>query len=335
MTGTNGKTTTTLIIQQLLKSKIKTSVAGNIGIPIFDLDRSNNFKNEIIVLECSSYMLANTYYFHPRIAVITNIYPNHLDNHETFKNYVNSKLKILQNMQEKDILICHESLDIYEEITKFNGTKIIIKDCDEKLYLEENDLYYHNKLLKKDFNKLYPGFHNILNLKMAIAATSILKLSFNEIKEAVNSLTLPNFRLTKIYEKDNLIIYNDSKSTNLLSFISAANFLKSTNYKIYWIGGGKKRNDDWNKLIESFKVISKAYLYGENKLEISKTLKKVKIEYFIRNTLEEIINILPKNFTQPTCILFSPASQSLDQFLNYIERGEMFNKLIFEYYNDR
>ncbi len=323
------------MIQQLLKNKIKTSVAGNIGIPIFDLDRSNNFKDEIIVLECSSYMLANTYYFHPKIAVITNIYPNHLDHHETFKNYVDAKLKILQNMQEEDILIYHESLGIYEEINGFIGQKIMIKDNDTVLFLKENDLYYQNKLLKKDFNKLYPGYHNIINLKMAIAATNNFKLTFEEIKEVIDFLTLPNFRLAKIYEKDNLIIYNDSKSTNLLSFLSAINSLKSINYKIYWIGGGKKRNDDWNKLIESFKVISKAYLYGENKLEISEILKKANIEHSIQNTLEETINILPKKFNQPTCILFSPASQSLDQFLNYIERGETFNKLIFEYYNDR
>lgn len=335
ITGTNGKTTTTLMIQKLLSMKKKVLVAGNIGIPIFDLDRSKNFKDEIIVLECSSYMLACTYYFHPKVAVITNLYPNHLNNHGSLKHYIDSKLKILQNLKEDDILIYHESLANYEEIKNFLGQKIEVINDDQIIYLKKYDLYYQDQLLKKNFAKIYPGLHNILNLKMAIACSKIFKLSFNKIKEAVNNLDIPNFRLTKIYHQNNLIIYNDSKSTNPLAFISAIETLKSTNYKIYWIGGGKIRNDDWSLLEESFKLIDQAYLYGENKFEISSVLTKLRIKHYLKNNLEEVISILPKHFEQPTCILFSPASQSLDQYLNYLERGETFNKLIFKYYNDR
>lgn len=334
ITGTNGKTTTTLMIQSLLKHKRKVLVAGNIGIPIFDLDDTNNFQDEILILECSSYMLANTYYFHPKIAVITNIYPNHLDNHGTFSHYVNSKLKIIQNMKEDDILIYHESLDEYEDIKNFNGQKYKIIDNDNLLFFKKDDLYYQNKLLKKDYKKLYPGLHNLLNLKMAITCGNIFKLSFNKIKNSINSLVIPNFRLSKVYQKNNLIIYNDSKSTNQLALLSAIETLKSTNYSIYWIGGGKNRNEDWHQLEEVFKVIDKAFIFGENKYQIASVLNDLDINYILKNTLEEIITTLPKNFVRPTYILFSPASQSHDQYLNYIERGETFNKLIFEYYNE-
>lgn len=335
VTGTNGKTTTTIMIEKILKTKKKIMVAGNIGIPIFDLDSSNNFKDTIIILECSSYMLANTYYFHPKIAVITNIFPNHLDNHGTLEHYVKSKLKILQNMKEDDVLIYHESLENYEGIINFNGQKIKIIDNDNLLFLKKYDLYYQDKLLKKNFSKIYPGLHNILNLKFAVNCSKLFKISFNKIKEAVNELTIPNFRLTKIYEKDNLIIYNDSKSTNSLSFISAINYLKTFNFVIYWIGGGKKRKDDWDQLNSTFKYLDRAFLYGENKEEIGKTLSKININYVSKNNLDEIVKSLPKTFFEPTCILFSPASQSLDQYSNYIERGNHFNELINQYYNDR
>lgn len=335
VTGTNGKTTTTLMIQKILNSKKKILVAGNIGIPIFDLKRTNNFINEIIVLECSSYMLANTFYFHPRVAVITNIFPNHLDNHGSFEHYLESKLKILQNMKEDDVLIYHESLEKYEEIKNFLGRKIKIMDKDQLIYLKKHDLYYRDKIIKKNFSKLFPGLHNVLNLKMAIACGSIFNISFAKIKEAIDTLTIPNFRLSKIYHQDNLIIFNDSKSTNPLALISAIETLKSSGYSIHWIGGGKKRDDDWYQLEEIFKFITNAYLYGENKLDISEALNKFQINNIVKNNLEEIIKTLPKKFVQPTCILFSPASPSLDQYSNYLQRGEHFNKLILQYYNDR
>ena len=323
------------MIQKILNSKKKILVAGNIGIPIFDLQRNNNFKNEIIVLECSSYMLANTFYFHPRVAVITNIFPNHLDNHGSFKHYLESKLKILQNMKEDDVLIYHESLEKYEEIKNFLGRKIKIVDNDHLVYLKKHDLYYRDKIIKKNFSKLFPGLHNVLNLKMAIACGSIFDISLTKIKEEINDLIIPNYRLSKIYDHDNLIIFNDSKSTNPLALMSAIETLKLSGYSIHWIGGGKKREDDWYQLKDVFNFITNAYLYGENKLDISDALNKFQINNIVKNNLEEIIKVLPKKFNQPTCILFSPASPSLDQYSNYLQRGEHFNKLILQYYNDR
>lgn len=235
-------------------------------------------------------------------------------------------------MKEEDTLIYHETLDNYHEIINFPGRKIKIEDNDEQIYLINDDLYYQNTLFKKWFSKLYPGLHNVLNLKMAIACVNIFNISFDSIKEAINTLEIPNFRLSKVYQKNNLIIYNDSKSTNPLAFLSAVESLKTTNNIIYWIGGGKKRGDNWNQLEKVFKTIDKIFLYGENRFEIVEELNKIGSNYIIKNTLDEIINTLPKNFNQPTIILFSPASQSFDQFSNYNERGEYFNKLITEYY---
>ena len=150
---------------------------------------------------------------------------------------------------------------------------------------------------------------------MAITCGNIFKLSFNKIKNSINSLVIPNFRLSKVYQKNNLIIYNDSKSTNQLALLSAIESLKSANYSIYWIGGGKNRNEDWHQLEEVFKVIDKAFIFGENKYQIASVLNDLDINYILKNTLEEIITTLPKNFAKPTYILFSPASSILS-FVN-------------------
>lgn len=319
ITGTNGKTTTSLMIEALLKTKYKVHLGGNIGIPLFDLDSTNNFKNEIVIIECSSYMLAYTYSFHPHVAVISNIYPNHLDHHKTFKNYIESKFKMIKNMTKNDFLIYSTELNIYDELSNFKGHKICIDTIS-------------NNFIETKLKEKFKDFHNQCNFKMAVACSKLFEIDDESVMNVINNFELPKYRLEKIFTTEKLTIYNDSKSTNFLSLIKALDFLKISEYKIYWIGGGLDRLEDWEQIKEELKVIDKAYLYGSNRFKIANVLEQLNIEYQVRKTLTEIINILPKELKYKTCILFSPASPSTDQFHNYIERGEVFDKYILNHF---
>ncbi len=332
ITGTNGKTTTTLMVHNLLSHSYKCYIAGNIGIPIFDLRSTNNFENEIVIIECSSYMLACTYKFHPNIALITNILPNHLDHHLTYEHYENSKLKIIQNMNKEDLLIYSKDLENNIKLKDFNGYKIIISCNNPAIYLHNNHLYYQDKLIKEDFSNQFVGIHNYLNFQMAFYVAIYLGVSIDIIIKQFNEFQLPNYRLEKIYNTNKLIIYNDSKSTNQHALINAIETLKKDDNIIHLILGGQHRNDDWTDLKDVFKKTDVIYLFGENRFEISKTLDLINTRYYLEETLEEVIKYLPKTFNSLNIILFSPGSPSLDQYPNYIERGIAFNNLIFKYY---
>lgn len=318
VTGTNGKTTTILMTKSLLEKKYNVYLGGNIGIPLFDLESDNNFEDEIVLIECSSYMLANTYRFHPHISIITNIYPNHLDHHPSFLHYIKSKMRIIQNMNQNDYLIYSSELEDFEEIETFKGIKI---DINKTPMIEDN-------LIKIKF----PELHNQINFKMALATSSLFEINNKQVLEVLQEFKIPNYRLEKIYNHGNLTIYNDSKSTNFLSLIKAIEFLKTDKYKLYWIGGGMDRHEDWYQLSEELKHFSWAYLYGENRYKIAEVLDNININYKVGNTLMDIIKIIPTDFNEKTCILFSPASPSTDQFKDYLERGEVFKKIILNHF---
>lgn len=268
-------------------------------------------------------MLADTIKFHPNIMVITNIYPNHLDHHLSVEHYYNSKIKCLKNMDKNDVVLTTESLKkvIDENICQ----KMYLKDLHEFKVID-NNLYFQNTVILNNYSSVLTAKHNLYNLWFSLKICELLKV---EIKAGMlNEFEKPKYRLTEIYNDSNLIIYNDSKSTNFYSLISAIESLKNTHLPIHWIGGGEDRDEDWFILSDIFRLISFAYVYGENKNKITKLLDKIKIPYIEENTLKEVIDKI--QIKEPAIILFSPGSPSLDQFNSYIERGSYFDIYIEE-----
>lgn len=268
-------------------------------------------------------MLASTFKFHPNIMIITNIYPNHIDHHLSFEHYLNSKIKCLKNMNICDTVLSLEKLK-----------KDIDKNISQKKYLEnlnefkviDNNLYYQDIIILNNYLSVLTGEHNLYNLWFSLKVCELLKI---EITDGIlNDFQKPKYRLTEIYNNSNLIIYNDSKSTNFYSLISAIESLKDRHLPIHWIGGGKDREEDWNDLSDVFENISFAYVYGENKNKIISFLKTKKIPFLKRDTLKEIIDnlIIEENII----LLFSPGAPSLDQYSSYSERGYCFDMWIDE-----
>lgn len=311
------------MLEQLLKHKYKVQVCGNIGIPVFDLDDSNMFKDEILIIECSSYMLASTIKFKPKIMIITNIYPNHLDHHLTKEHYFISKTKCLKNMVDGTIFLPRE---LEEDLKDYLVNKIYLDNLEE-FKIVNNALYYHDNLLMNNYHQTLMGKHNLYNLWFCLKVCKLLNVTLKE--NILNGFSIPTFRLNKIYEDDNLTIYNDSKSTNVYSLCSALDTVNDPGSLIYWIGGGKDRNDDWSGYLDVLKNIDYAFLFGESSKRISLLLETINVPYKVYSTLDELIDeliILDKK----TIILFSPGYPSTDQFSSYITRGEVFNRLINE-----
>ena len=322
ITGTNGKSTTCqLMYEALANQKFDVRLVGNIGNPILSSKKIQ--KKTIFVIEASSYQLEYSKVFKSKYAVILNLSPDHIERHGTLKKYIKAKFRLLKSqskdnfafVKDKDPLIDKEikSNKFFSKIVKVNTKKIhnLLKNLDNKYFLTETNkenLSFVIEIAKK------------FNLKRKLLIKTITR--FNGLK----------YRQQIIYQKKNLIIINDSKST---SFSSSIGLLKA-NKNIYWLLGGiYKKNDRFNLSKKYFKNI-KAFIYGKNKKFFNEK-PKGKIDYKnfnnLRDALKKIFIIQKKNRYQETTILFSPSAASFDDFKNFEDRGLYFNNLIKKFLN--
>tara|TARA_B100000945_G_C20362352_1_gene587812 strand:+ start:13 stop:1329 length:1317 start_codon:yes stop_codon:yes gene_type:complete len=317
ITGTNGKSTTSKLLFDILKNcKKDVRLVGNIGNPI--LLEKNIKKKTIFVIEASSYQIDYSRYFKSDYSVILNIYPDHLERHKTFKNYIKAKFKLIKNQNNNCYAYVNQN-DKYtlKEIKNYNLKNKIIKVKN----------FTPKKILDKIKNPYFKNINNQSNLNFVIEICKNLKINNNKILKVVNSFKALKYRQEIIYKNNHLLIMNDSKST---SFSSSLNILQS--YKnIFWIVGGKfKKGDKFNLKDKYYKNIN-AYIYGKNKNFFINSFKnKIKFKLFknIREVLLEVIKDFKKinNVTQN--VIFSPSAASFDQFNNFEDRGKYFNFLI-------
>lgn len=281
------------------------------GIPLFSIIE-NVKEDDLILIEASSYMLESTFIFKPNIYVVTNIYPNHLDHHLTIENYYLSKLKVINRLKEEDIFI---NLSNQELINEY------IKD----LKIKKSTLLVDDLILNE-----YTSFDKV-NLKTAITILfyifKYLKYSFNylELEQNLKSLTKEEFRYQTIYKDQELTIINDSKSTNPYSGLIAIKEALKEKDNIILIAGGKISNHDYSIISSLISEVNEIYLFGENRNILYDCFKLYNKNIYLKNTLNEIIKLIK---IKKGLILFSPMSQSLDQYESFVERGKEFNKLI-------
>lgn len=338
ITGSNGKTSTCHLLNEIISKQYTTSLFGNIGIPIFDQVENNNQFN---IIECSSFMLENSINFHPRIFIILNIEYHHIDHHETFNNYLESKLNPIKNMKDDDLIIfnyddkvirrrlgnCHKNLKSFSL-----QSNSLFSNC----YIMDEAIYYEGKEFIKLKEMKNLGNHQLQNIMACIIACKCLNINSEIIKkEIINLKPLPH-RLELIFNRDNIKIYNDSKATNPYATLKAIEYIKSIreNEKTILIMGGKIIQDDYDILNSELNNIDEFYLYGENKLILSNHLNDIGIKnnIFIYEKLENLINDIRRRISNNAIILFSPASTSFDQFNNFEERGNEFKKIINYYF---
>ena len=310
ITGTNGKTTTCSLIHHVLKkNNIKNKLAGNIGKPILDLKFA---KNEIYIIEASSYQLEYSQFIKPYCAAILNISQDHLEWHGSKKNYIMSKIKIFKNQTKKDIAILGDiKLKKIYESKKFLGRLKFIKNNPIKI--------------RNTNNKYLKLAANYDNIKFAYFITKFFNIDKKHFLKSLDSFHGLPHRHETFLKIGNCTFINDSKAT---SFESTKYALKSNNNIIWITGGQPKKNDKIN--INHFKQkIIKAYIIGNHANFFVKLINK-RIKFEITKSLKTAVNKVFKSLRTKlnTTVLFSPASASYDQFKNFVERGERFKNLV-------
>ena len=320
ITGTNGKSTTAKLLNDILtKSKYDSRLVGNIGNAI--LNETNIKKKTVFIVEISSYQISYSKIFKPNFGIILNISHDHLERHKTFSNYVKTKLKLIFSMNKNDYAFLNKADPVFKNILKTK--KLNSKIINVRNRLSNRD----NNLIK---NSYFNSLNNQQNLSFIIKICSILKVKKSIIFKVVNNFKPLNFRQEIIHDTKRLMIINDSKST---SFSSSINLLNNFQ-KIYWILGGlPKKGDKLN--LEHNKNISKIYLYGEYKSFFIKFFKnKYKYSKFLNleDAIKQVrIDIKKIDKEQKINLIFSPCAASFDRFKNFEERGKYFNYLVNRY----
>ena len=324
ITGTNGKSTTAKILHEvLLSQKYDARLIGNIGNPV--LAEKQITKKTIFVIEASSYQLDYSKIFTSRYALILNITPDHLERHKNLNNYINAKFKLLDSQSNKSIALVKKN------------DPLIRKTLNKKRFKQkiiQVDTLKYDKIFDKVKNQYFLSFGNKENLSFILKISKILKLDNKNLLKTLNKFKGLKYRQQIIYEKKNLTIINDSKST---SFASSENLLKSLN-KVYWILGGIPKKNDKFRLTKKNCKNFKAFIFGNNVKKFKKHLKnKMFVTNFLnlKDVLKNILIAIEKDKFQKNIIFFSPAGASFDSFKNFENRGHYFNQVIKKLINDK
>lgn len=335
ITGTNGKTTTTLLIKKLLQnSGIDARDVGNIGKPysseLLDMQQAS-----VAVLEVSSYQLEGIVNFRSKYAICLNISEDHLLRHKSFSLYSLCKEKLFINQTEKDVAI----LNFDDPIVRDYGQRIMskvfyfsLKERVKGVYVFGEDIIYENnkieKILKISDIKM-KGEHNLANALSAILFAKLLNIDNSIIKDTLSYFKPPQFRIEYVGRINNKNIYNDSKATNIDSTIKA---IKSIKGSICLICGGFDKGISYDKFFKQLgENVKNIIFFGDNTYTILSFMPdENQFNYQIATSMKRAVEMAFS--TKCENILFSPSTSSFDRYSSYIERGEDFNKEIKEYY---
>ena len=335
ITGSNGKTTTTMLTHHLLKSAgLNAGIGGNIG-KSFAWQVADN-KYDSYVLELSSFQLDGIKDFKPHIAVITNISPDHLDRYDyKYENYIDSKFRITMNQTEDDYLIYDADDEAIKEWFKTHKTKAklipfsLTKTFSEGVFINNNKMEI--KISQEEFtmDTEYIALEGKHNMKNAMAATSVAKLM--QIRKATIRESLSNFqgvehRLEKVLKIQNVQYINDSKATNVNATFYA---LDSMNTPTVWIVGGVDKGNDYNELMSLVREKVKAIicLGVDNKKIIDVFGNVVDIMIEVDN-MDDAVKMAERLTEKGDSVLLSPACASFDLFESYEDRGNQFKKAV-------
>ena len=329
ITGSNGKTTTTTMIYEVMKKAgLPVILAGNIGYPLCSI--VNEVKeNDIIVMEVSDHQLLNVKDFKTDISILTNLSEVHLDFHGDYNNYKNVKKKIFNYHTKDNIAIINIGNEDVVNLTKdINSTIISFSSKNiADIYLEEKIIKYKEDEVININNVKIKGVHNYENIMCLIAIQKIFNISNNIIKEYLNTFGGVEHRIEFVKEVNGRLFYNDSKATNTESTIVA---LKSFDNNIILLLGGLDRGHSFEPLNPYLKNVKSIICYGETKERINLWCNEQNIPCFVFDTLEQSTKKAYEISEKEDVILLSPSCASWDQYKCMEDRGNEFKKVINE-----
>ena len=312
VTGTNGKSTTCKIIYHILKrNHFRVLLGGNIGTPILNL---NIKKDNFLIIEASSFQLSYSKFIRPDYAILLNITNDHLDWHKNMKDYKNSKFKIFENQKKNQFSFLNKKYKGSFKKKKYLGKLIIPKIID------------YQKIKPKVINPYLKLNINDENMCNAFFLSKLLKISKNNFLNSLKSFIGLPHRYEIFLKRKNCIFINDSKATSF----QATKFALQNSTNIFWIVGGLPKQKDQIILKSLKKNIIRSYIIGKN-INFFENQLKNQVKYFVTRDLKTSIIRILKDIKllkkRTNTILFSPASASFDQFLNFEKRGEEFKKI--------
>ncbi|MGL5965280.1 MAG: UDP-N-acetylmuramoyl-L-alanine--D-glutamate ligase [Fusobacteriaceae bacterium] len=334
ITGTNGKTTTTAKVAEILNFYGKKAIAcGNIGKPFGEAIIENR-DLEYVVVECSSFQLENIEKFKADISIVINLAPDHIDRYKNVDEYYDTKFNIGKNQGENEKFIINlEDKESLKRINKVSGKLIgISKNKIENgyVYVENGNIKCCNSDIIEVENISLKGKHNLENMIFLVAIAKILEIDDKTIREYLVQAKPIEHRLENFLTIRKTVFINDSKGTN----IESTKFAVEAYMNPILICGGKDKKMNLYPLAELIKNnVSELYLIGENRDLIKKELKEVGYPQFKIHDCERLENVmyeLNKNidFDKENIILFSPATSSFDQFKNFEDRGKIFKEMV-------
>lgn len=344
ITGTNGKTTTTALTHHILKnSGFNTLIGGNIGEAFSNIvDQTND--DTISVLEVSSFQLDSIESFHPNVAIILNITPDHLERYENdFSKYVASKFRIVNNLDENDIFIYNKDDEsIVNNIPRSNfevqsfsalnpafATAFLV---DDKIFIREvDDIDLPESAAERisfviNVNDMpLKGIHNYYNAMAAVLATRFVGCDLTKIAEGLSTFRGVEHRLELVRILNGVTYVNDSKATNVRSTYYA---LKSYDKNIILILGGREKDNDYSEIKDLVQKKVKVILtFGETREKIKKYFEEFK-QVVVCDTLDEVVSQAKSLAVSGDIVLFSPACKSFDLFTDFEHRGRTFKQLV-------
>ena len=328
ITGTNGKTTTTLLLGHILKKNgYDVLVAGNIGVSMSLAISKKDY--DYIVLELSSYQLDGIYSFKSDVSILLNITEDHLDRYENFQSYIDSKYRITQNQTKADYLIYNADDPLVSKIsTKAQKLPIsLISKQKNGAYFNNNKLIINIKNNTMTIQELaLQGKHNIFNSMAAAVASRIFEVDDLVIRQSMLDFKNIEHRLEYVLTVHGIDFINDSKATNVNATWFA---LESMNKDVVWIVGGVDKGNDYSQLEEIvLQKVKTIVCIGENNENIIKTFRG-KIDTIVQaNTMIEAVNHSFSLANKNQTVLLSPACASFDLFKNFEDRGLQFKKAV-------
>ena len=330
ITGSNGKTTTTLLTHKILNDhKLNVAVGGNLGNSFSSLITLNDYK--YLVLELSSFQLDGIKNFKPHIAIITNLSPDHLDRYRDYDHYIESKFRIIMNQSSDDYLIYdadNEKINSYLNQNKTKSKLIpfsIEKKIEEGVYYENNSINISinkKKIVMSTENFTIKGKHNIKNAMAAATVAHLLKIRKQTIRKSLEHFQGVEHRLENVLTINKVNYINDSKATNVNATYYA---LDSMEAPIIWIVGGIDKGNNYDELIELVQKNVKAIIcLGKNNFKLIENFENI-VEYIVETTsMDEAVKTAYKIAKPGYNVLLSPACASFDLFDDYEDRGRQF-----------
>lgn len=335
ITGTNGKTTTTALLGQIMEEATQNAfVVGNIGIPYTQMVSKTN-ENSVTVAEISSFQLETVHAFKPVVSAILNVTPDHLNRHHTMECYVETKQKIAAGQTKAETCV----LNYEDAYTKAFGEKTTANvvyfssahELTDGFYFKDQVIYkaeggVATRLLAMEETNLL-GVHNAENMMAAIAMADSYGIEMEQILKTVRNFHAVEHRIEYVATKNGVDYYNDSKGTNPDAAIKGIGaMIKPT----FLIGGGYDKGSEYDEWIESFDgKVKKLILLGQTREKIAECAKKHGfMDYIFVETLEEAMAYCEKEAKAGDCVLLSPACASWGMFPNYEVRGKIFKELV-------